>query len=181
MELFALRLYEAERTSDVNIKAQKTPVIIVGDEQLKLTMKNLYLKYDGNEPIIYADKKQLGSNSLLAIKTEAPFIADKLQTYKERIWNEALTFLGIDNISSEKKERLVSAEVSSNNEIVNLNLQSRLAVRKRACKEFNEYFGLTGDKAIDVKVRADLNNIVKTMDSIYELPPEEKDIAKEVI
>lgn len=181
MELFALRLYEAERTSDVNIKAQKTPIILVGDEQAKLTMKNLYLKYDGNEPVIYADKKQLGTNALMAIKTEAPFIADKIQSYKERIWNEALTFLGIDNISSEKKERLVSAEVNSNNEVVNLNLQARLATRKEACRQFNEYFGLTGENAIDVKVRADLFNIVKTMDSVYKLPEEDKEIAKEVI
>jgi hypothetical protein len=88
---------------------------------------------------------------------------------------------GIDNISSEKKERLVSAEVNSNNEVVNLNLQARLATRKEACRQFNEYFGLTGENAIDVKVRADLFNIVKTMDSVYKLPEEEKDIAKEVI
>lgn len=181
MDLFAYRLYEAERSSDVNIKAQKTPIILVGDESSKVTFKNLYLKYSGNEPVIYADKKQLGANSLVAVKTEAPFIADKLQSYKERIWNEALTYLGIDNISSEKKERLVSAEVNSNNEVVNLNLQARLAVRKRACREFNEYFGLTGDKAIDVKVRADLFNIVKTMDSVYKLPEKDKELAKEVI
>ena len=181
MDLFAYRLYEAERSSDVNIKAQKTPIILVGDESSKTTFKNLYLKYSGNEPVIYADKKQLGANSLVAVKTEAPFVADKLQSYKERIWNEALTYLGIDNISSEKKERLVSAEVNSNNEVVNLNLQARLAVRKRACREFNEYFGLTGDNAIDVKVRADLFNIVKTMDSVYKLPEKDKELAKEVI
>ncbi len=181
MELFALRLYEAERTSDTNIKAQKTPVILVGDETAKLTMKNLYLKYDGNEPVIYADKKQLGQNAIMAVKTEAPFIADKIQSYKEKIWNEALTYLGIDNISSEKKERLVSAEVSSNNEVVNLNLQARLYVRKEACKQFNEYFGLTGDKAIDVKVRADLHNIVKTMDSVYKLPELKNDVDKDEI
>ena len=181
MELFAMRLYEAERTSDVNIKSQKTPVILVGDESMKLTLKNLYLKYDGNEPVIYADKKQLGANSIVAIKTEAPFIADKIQSYKERIWNEALTFLGIDNISSEKKERLVSAEVSANNEIVNLNLQARLATRKEACRQFNEYFGLEGDKAIDVKVRADLFNVVKTMDSVYAVPEKDKELVKEVM
>lgn len=182
LSLFAYRLYEAERTSDTNIKAQKMPVVLSGEENLKLTLKNLYLKYDGNEPVIFVDKKQLGSNAIQAIKTEAPFIADKVQSYKERIWNEALTYLGIDNISSEKKERLVSAEVSSNNEVVNLNLQARLATRKRACKEFNEYFGLTGTpQAIDVKVRADLYNIVKTMDSVYKLPEQDKELAKEVI
>lgn len=183
MELFALRLYEAERTCDVNIKAQKTPVILRGDESLKLTMKNLYNQYIGNEPVIYADKNQLGANSIEAIKTEAPFIADKIMIYKQQIWNEALTYLGINNTNSEKKERLVESEATSNNEIINLNLQARLECRKQACKEFNEYFGLTGtDKEIDVKVRSDLYNIIKTTDSIVELDnEEEKEIAKEVI
>ena len=93
LRLFAWRLYEAERTCDVNIKAQKTPVLIVGDDSLKLAMKNLFEKYDGNEPVIYADKKQLGTETLRSLKTEAPFIADKVMEYKKEIWNEALTFL----------------------------------------------------------------------------------------
>lgn len=183
LELFAYRLYEAERTADVNIKAQKTPIMFIGDESLKLTLKNLYNQYIGNEPVVYVDKKQIGSQNISCVKTEAPFLADKIMMYKQQIWNEALTFLGIDNISSEKKERLVESEVNSNNELVNLNLQSRLATRKYACKQFNEYFGLTGtDKEIDVKVRSDLFNIVKKTDSIVTLDSEKEiDIAKEVI
>ena len=165
LRLFAWRLYEAERTCDVNIKAQKTPVLIVGDESLKLAMKNLFEKYEGNEPVIYADKKQLGTDTLRALKTDAPFIADKVMEYKKEIWNEALTFLGINNINVEKRERLVKEEANANNELVNLNLQNRLLVRKEACKQFNELFNLTGDNAIDVRVRSDLTNAIKTYDS----------------
>lgn len=165
LRLFAWRLYEAERTSDVNIKAQKTPVFIVGDESLKLAMKNLFEKYEGNEPVIYADKKQLSSDNLRSLRTDAPFVADKIMEYKKEIWNEALTFLGINNINVEKRERLVKEEASANNEMVNLNLQNRLLVRKNACREFNELFNLTGDKAIDVRVRSDLFNAIKTYDS----------------
>lgn len=168
LQLFALRLYEAERTCDINIKAQKTPVILVGDDSMKLALKNLFEKYTGNEPVVYADKKQLSPESIKAIKTEAPFVADKLMDYKKQIWNEALTFLGINNLALEKKERLVTDEASSNNELINLNLQSRLAVRKKACKQFNELFGLEGDKAIDVRVRSDLFNIIKNQDSIVQ-------------
>lgn len=183
MELFALRLYEAERTTDVNIKSQKTPLILKGDENLRLTLENLYQKYNGNQPVVIVDKNQLGNEAISCVKTEAPFIADKLMIYKQQIWNEALTYLGIDNVANEKKERLVESEASSNNEIVNLNLQSRLQTRKYACKQFNEYFGLTGtDKEIDVKVRSDLHNVVKTTDSIFTLDDEkEEEIAKEVI
>lgn len=166
LRLFALRLYEAESTAFTNIRAQKTPTIIVGDESMKLAMKNLFEKYEGNEPVIYADKKQISPESIRSIKTEAPFIADKVMEYKKEIWNEALTFLGINNINVEKRERLVSGEASANNEMINLNLQARLSCRKEACKKFNELFGLEGENAIDVKVRSDLQNIVKNYDSI---------------
>ena len=85
--------------------------------------------------------------------------------YKKEIWNEALTFLGINNINVEKRERLVKEEANANNELVNLNLQNRLLVRKQACVQFNELFNLNGDKAIDVRVRSDLTNAIKTFDS----------------
>ena len=182
LRLFALRLYEAERTCDVNIKSQKTPSIIVGDESMKVALKNLYEKVSGNEPVVYADKKQLGADSIKALKTEAPFVADKIMEYKKQIWNEALTYLGINNLSSEKKERMITDEASSNNELINLNLQARLSMRKQACKQFNELFGLTGDKAIDVRVRSDLHNVIKNFDSIvsdYNQTEIKKDEVKE--
>ena len=167
MELFALRLYEAERASDVNIKAQKTPVLLLVDEKQRLTMENLYSQYDGNKPFIFGDKKQFNTDSIKSIRTDAPFVADKLMEYKKEIWNEALTFLGINTISLEKKERLITDEANSNNELINLNLQSYLAPRQRACEQFNEKFGLTGtDKEISVRVRSDLHNIIKNAESI---------------
>ena len=93
MELFAYRLYEAQRTADTNIIAQKTPVMVVVDEKQRLMMENLYNQYNGNQPFIFGDIKQLDNDKLRAIKTDAPFIADKIMDYKKEIWNEALTFL----------------------------------------------------------------------------------------
>lgn len=167
MELFALRLYEAERTIDVNIKAQKTPVLLLVDDKQRFTMEQLYNQYDGNRPFIFGDKNNMSAESLRSIKTDAPFIADKLQDYKKEIWNEALTFLGINNIMIDKKERLITDEANSNNELINLNLQSYLAPRQEACKQFNEKFGFTGtDKEISVRVRSDLHNIIKNAQSV---------------
>jgi hypothetical protein len=169
MELFALRLYEAERSIDVNIKSQKTPVLLLVDEKQRLTMMNLYNQYDGNQPFIFGDKNNLSGDEIKAIKTEAPFVADKLTDYKKEIWNEALTFLGINNIMVDKKERLVTDEANSNNELINLNLQSYLAPRQLACKQFNEKFGFTGtDKEISVRVRSDLHNVIKEAQSVVQ-------------
>lgn len=171
MELFALRLYEAERTIDTNIKAQKTPVLILVDEKQRLTLQNIYNQYDGNQPVVFGDKNNLAdSNQIIkAIETGAPYVADKITDYKKEIWNEALTFLGINNIMVDKKERLITDEANSNNELINLNLQSYLAPRQEACKQFNEKFGLTGtDKEISVRVRSDLHNIIKQAQSVVQ-------------
>ena len=167
MELFAWRLYLAQRSCDVNISAQRFPIMIVGDDKQRLMLENLYNQYNGNQPFIFGNKNQLNDDMLKAIKTEAPYVADKLTDYKKDIWNEALTFLGINNMSITKKERLTENESNENNELVNLNLQAMLAPRMRACREFNEKYGLTEtDKEISVRVRSDLQNIIKMEQSV---------------
>lgn len=167
MELFAYRLYLAQRTCDVNISGQRFPVMVVGDEKQRLMLENLYNQYNGNQPFIFGNKNQLNDEILKAIRTDSPYVADKITEYKKEIWNEALTYLGINSISINKKERLTESESNENNELVNLNLQSMLAPRLEACKRFNEKYGLTGtDKEISVRVRSDLKNIIKMEQSV---------------
>lgn len=167
IELFAYRLYLAQRSCDVNIMATRTPVLLLGTEKQKLTLENLYNKYDGNQPFIFGDKDIISNDMMKSINTEAPFVADKISAYKKEIWNEFLQFIGVNAIDIEKKERLISGESNANNEVINLNLQSYLAPRQEACKKFNDLFGLTGtDKEISVRVRSDLFNIIKMQESI---------------
>ena len=167
IELFAYRLYLAQRSIDVNIMAQRTPVLILGTEKQKLTLENLYNKYNGNQPFIFGDKDIISNDMMKAIQTQAPYVTDKISDYKKEIWNEFLTFIGVNNIDVEKKERLISGESNSNNESINLNLQSYLEPRMKACKQFNDLFGLTGtDKEISVRVRSDLYNIIKQEESV---------------
>lgn len=173
VNLFAYRLAEAQRTADVNIKAQRTPILITTDQKQYFTLKKMYEEYDGNTPAIFADKNVITPDALKSMKTDAPFIAQNIMDYKREIWNEFLTFMGISNLS-EKRERMISNEVDSNNELVNLNLQALLIPRKEACKQFNEKYGLMGKKAIDVKVRSDLYNLVKQFESVTDDYNEEK-------
>lgn len=167
IEQFAYRMYLAQRTADVNLSAQRTPVMIVCSDKQRLTMENLYSQYDGNQPFIFGDRDaSINENSLKALNTNAPFICDKVTDYKKEIWNEFLQFLGVNSISIEKKERLITDEANQNNEVINLYLQSRLAVRQKACDEFNELYGLEGDDKIEVRVRSDLHNIIKNAESV---------------
>ena len=166
ISLYAERLADAQRAADINIKSSKTPILLLTDKNQELTLRNLYAQYDGNSPVIYGDKNLLNEKPIDSINTQADFIANDIRVYMREIWNDFLTFLGISNLS-EKRERLITSEADSNNELVNMNMQSYLIPRKQACKEFNDKFGLTGtSKAIDVKLRSDLYNIIKEKESI---------------
>lgn len=151
VELFARRLYECDRTIDVNIKAQKTPIMIACDENQRLTMKNLYQQYDGNEPFIFGGK-DMDIKKIQAIVTGAPYVADKVMQTKFQIWNEAMTYLGISNVNMHKKERLLNDEVTINMGSTVASRYTRLEMRKQACKKINEMFGLN----IDVDYREDI-------------------------
>lgn len=165
LELYAYRLTQAQRTADINIEAQRTPVLLLTDTDQLLTTKNAYRQFEDNEPVIVGDKNALNGSVIKALKTDAPFIADKIMAYKREIWNEFLTYMGLNNLSSEKKERMIVDESESNNEVVNMNLQAMLAPRQNAAKLFNQKFGLTGENEVQVKVRSDLKNYVKNFES----------------
>ena len=142
VEWYARRLWDLDRICDVNVKAQKTPVLIVGTPEQRLTLKNLYKQYDGNEPFIFGDKNFDFSDSLRALSTGAPFIADRVYMLKTQIWDEALTYLGINNVNVQKKERMFTREIVANQGAVNASRYSRLESRRRACDEINKMFGL---------------------------------------
>lgn len=154
VEMFSKRLYNLDRAIDVNANAQKTPVLIQCDESQRLTMKNLYKQYEGNEPFIFGSKG-LDANGLKVLQTGAPYVADKLYELKTQIWDEALTYLGISNINVVKKERMITDEVTRNQGGTVASRYSRLESRRQACKQINEMFGLD----IWVNYREDFQDI----------------------
>ena len=161
VEMFAKRLYNLDRIIDVNANAQKTPVLIACTEQERLTMQNLYKEFDGNAPVIFGDKN-LNTKGLSVLKTDAPYVADKLYTLKTQIWNEALTYLGISNINVQKKERLISDEVTRNQGGTIASRYSRLEARREAVEKINKMFGLE----IEVNYREDFQQVDIDNDTI---------------
>lgn len=150
VRLYTQRITDAQRTIDVNINQQKTPLIILCDDTQRLTLINLFKKYNGNEPFIFADKSLRDTlDKIKTVDTKAPYLADKLMKYKHDIWNEFYTYIGINNVNSDKRERLITDEVNANNEQIEYSALIMLNERKRACKLINKMFGLN----IDVKIR----------------------------
>lgn len=142
LRMYAKRLAECERTIDVNVKGQKTPKIIRSTAEERLTLENLFKKYDGNIPFIFGSKNLANMEDITVLDTTVPYVADKVQILKRQIFAEALTYFGIENANTEKRERLVSDEVASNFGGVEIARRTRLNARKQAAKKINDMFGL---------------------------------------
>lgn len=164
IQLFAYDLARIHRTIDTNIKALKTPVLIQCSEKQKKSLKIVYNQWDENQPVIWGDP-DLDISNFKVLKTDAPIVFDKLQIQKHAIWNEAMTFLGINNANMDKRERLVDDEVQANNEQIELSASVMLKSRQRACDLINDMF--KPDKSVTVKMR-NISEIKKMLDETKE-------------
>lgn len=174
VEVFAKRLYNLDRVIDVNANAQKTPVLIKCAETQRLTMKNLYKEFDGNSPVIFGDNG-LNDANFTVLSTEAPYVADRIYQLKTQIWNEALTYLGISNINVQKKERLITDEVSRNMGGVIASRYSRLNARQNACEKINKMFGLN----VWCEYRDDYRELDEELEDVNEDDDEQETEVKE--
>ena len=154
IELFSQRLYNLDRIIDVNSNAQKTPVLLKCDQKQRLTLLNAFKEMDGNSPVIFADNS-FDENSIICLKTDAPYVCDKIYDLKTNIWNEALTYLGIPSANVMKKERLIKDEVLRGLGGTLANRYSRLSEREHAVKKINNMFGTN----IEVTIRDEIDEL----------------------
>lgn len=159
IQLFSYDLTNIKRTIDVNIQAMKMPTVVTMSDKQKLSFKQAIKQRDENEPVIYGDKN-LDINNINVLNTSAPIVFDKLQVQKNNVWNECMTFLGINNANTDKRERLVDDEVQANNQLIKANEDVMLKAREEACKRINKMFGLN----ISVRRRTDLKIDFSTLD-----------------
>lgn len=158
LRLYAYRLAEITRAIDTNVNLQKIPFLILCNDKQKLTMKNILDKRNENEIVIYGDKT-LDIDGIKVLKTDAPVVFPDLQLQKHALWNECMTFLSVNNANQDKKERLVTDEVSANDEQIEASAEIFLKSREEACKRINELFNLN----ISVKRRKDIKTAIEEL------------------
>lgn len=146
---YAFRLAEVQRTIDINCKQQRTARVIRCDDKQRLTYLNAAKEVDEGRNWVHGDKN-LDLDAFQVFDITTPYVANEMQVYKHQLWNEALTYLGIENVNTDKKERLISDEVVNNMGDVEAERFTRLNARLQACDEINELFGLN----VDVEFRS---------------------------
>lgn len=139
---YAERMLEVEMCIRANINQQKFPWFINATEKTKKALEIIFEKVENFEPFILANREiGLGDNALEVLTMPTPYVADKLNEYKYELEREILTFLSLNN-NFEKKERLLTDEINSNNDFISTNAMLMYKNRLQACKEINKKFGL---------------------------------------
>ena len=141
---FAVRLVKVQKVINQNLEQQKRPYIIGASEELKGQMETFFADVSDNKPYFMVKDTFLEQlrESFNVFPMSADLIVNELNDYYDAIWNEFMTFVGVGTNASPKRERLVSAEVSSVNEQAQAFASARFKTRQRACKLINEKFGL---------------------------------------
>lgn len=176
LQFYAAKLADIERTIDTNLLAQKTPVLILADDETELTLKNEYDQFVGNRPVIIHNKATFSEDSIKVLKTDAPFTAPGMYDMKGKYHDEVLTYLGIES-SSTKKERLVSEEAIAAKSEIEANRLGFLNARQQGADMANRMFGY------DIKVsyrlyQREIDDLIAR--TLIENMPEEQEEKEEI-
>ena len=142
VDYYTSKLADIELTKDLHRNAHKTPIILECTEDTLLSAKNTFKKVRANEPVIYKNKTRGEEVGVNVLNANVPYINDKLEDDYHNYEARILTALGLDNYVEDKKERVQSAEVESQQEYIISSFRASLNERKKACEAINKMFGL---------------------------------------
>lgn len=152
--LYASKLAEVDRTIEINLKSMRQSQVMFVDENERLSYMNIMRQYQEGQPMIFGTQNMdLSKIQVFNLGIDKDQVVN-LMDVKARLWNEAMTLLGINNSNQDKKERLVADEVSANNDQVSSQRSVALKSRKIAADQINRMF--------DLKISVDWDETAKT-------------------
>lgn len=155
IETLTAKICDASRTIDVYAKSMKRPWLVTCSEDEKCTHKTLIDAVEDNELAIIGAKGRIGGESMKVYgNSQDGNGLMSLWRHKHELLNEIMTYFGINNSNTDKRERLLTNEVDSNLQLIKLNIDTKLDWRKIACDEINKKFGLN----VTIKIKHDYIN-----------------------
>jgi len=150
VNLYAFKLANIDRTIEITAKNLRVSKMVTVEESQRLTWVNLFRQVEEGAPFIFGVNSSIDLGAVQALDTGAmPDALPKLLEAKAKLWNECMGLLGLNNANQDKKERLVSDEVSANDEQVQASRNIHLKARKMAVKKLNKMFGLKVEVKFD--------------------------------
>ena len=162
VSIYARRLAMIETSMDQSVLITRHPIIMAVDANEKHSYQQVFDMVKEGDPVILGTPL-LGesiNNKMQTLQLSPPDVDRliiSLHTAKNALWNDCMTFLGIKNSDTSKKERLIVDEVESNDEQVMSYRNIALSERRRAADMINEKWNLS--------VSVEWNNAMQAVNS----------------
>lgn len=162
--IYTDKIVDAMRSIDVVAKQLKIPSLIEADEATLTSIQQAVDNIDTNVQAVYTTKNV--ANKFRETKPIQTFVEPNTMT---TLWNhlnntesKLLTAFGVNNLhTADKKERLLTDEINSNNENIAMNVAYRLDQRLHFCENFNSVFP---EYNISCRIRHDFEEKMKVGD-----------------
>ena len=160
-------LVDIEMKKRVSRKAQSQPWMFAFSPEDFQQAKVLQEQIENDEPYLFVPFKDV--DKVKGIISNAPYIVDKFEQDRQKVENDILTMLGVNNVGiGEKKEHLIVDEVNANNEDIE---QQSISFKS----EIEDFFDRI-EKAFGYKVTVfDLNEMFKDAEDETDEREEEND------
>lgn len=137
------------RTIDINIVQQRTPRVWKVPSGQEKTFRDMINNVDSLVENV-TTYSSVSIDDVTCILEPAPYVADKLEDSKNKIYAEFLRLIGIANLQEQKKERMIKDEMMATLGGTVASRYNRFEPRKKAVDEINEKFKDYLEKPIEV-------------------------------
>lgn len=135
------KIVDVEKTIDINLFTHKLPRLVVCSPEDRARVEELLAKIEAGEKKLFLEASDYQAIKNVLDSGGGSYIIDKLYLYKQNLENELLTFLGINNVAINKKERLITDEAESNDQLINDSSDCFLDSLKNYCEEIKNILG----------------------------------------
>lgn len=143
IDYFAGRLADMDICINNEIESAKHPAIIaVGDPKTEKSVRESFRQTKEGEPVVVVDEQLFSNARMVVSPINRNFTFDEQQKAKLNIFNEFLTYIGVDSLIYDKSDRLITSETTVNQQSISLPLQSMLVPRMECCREFYNLYGV---------------------------------------
>lgn len=142
----AERIALCKRVTDINITHQKTPRLWKTTSDKKKTVEDIVNQIDScvDGVVVY---DSIDIDDLGVVQAPAPYVSDKIDIHIEKEYAEFLRLIGIANLQTQKRERLIKDEMTASLGGTVASRYSRFQPREQAVNMINKKWGL------DIKVK----------------------------
>lgn len=137
----AERIALCVRTQDINIVHQRTPRIWKCDSNTEKSVKDTINEIDSNVETVVSTRDSAFAD-IQGVLNPAPYVTDKIDDHLDKLWAQFYALIGVANLSIQKKERMITDEMSASQGGTIVSRYSRFEPRQRAIEKINEKFGL---------------------------------------